>query len=719
MPCPHAGSIRRVWEAYAFDPGERLSGPQPWQWTLQARESLDMMVLTYRNEVLEEGPYGLAVPTRLILRPNKPGHTGTTSVLSPHWADLSMMRTWAKRCIKEHGQKCEYPDWMRLRPESIAMPEWLVDVVDYCVVEYNADTAPYIALSYTWGGVQCLKHTSENIEGLKEKGSLHPDKTSNIPRTVRDAFEITKLLGERYLWVDSLCIPQGEPTATKGLNSMHHIYANSIICLVAFAGTDADHGLRGIQGVSLSRHVEQVIYDLADGEKLSWIPRSCKSILDKQPDAIEGSRYSERGWTCQEYVFAKRRLIFTDGLLHWACQCANWNEETYGELDFEIPSSLDAESTFWMTCDTGPNLVLVENTARDFNTRYFTYGEDVLKGFLGIQNHISREFLGGFNYGHPQIFFDVSLLWRARTTRQFVSRRRLGGITSSDPPSWSWMGWQSVFCFYRDEEYMNGPASASGLGFTQSVAQWYTMRNSLVPVLDLQPVNCLWQTHRAAVKNTSAPVPLGWQKIPYDECDSEYCYRRGSSNEGSNNDNSCGSVSKVVPEFEPTEFKYPIPLPEYTEMCASIEQRPLLYTSTTRSFFVAKPRGPDELPSSRPLNSDFPFNLLCRDGESAGLLELHYASDEPYFKVEVVAVVKGWTTVLSHYFSVFQAREDSEWSIRDDDDSEDGFRPFMKHDCYFVLCVEWENGIAKRQGTGMVEASIWERNQEPVELILG
>jgi hypothetical protein len=92
---------------------------------------------------------------------------------------------------------------------------------------------------------------------------------------------------------------------------MHLIYANSFLCLVAEEGNNAEYGLRGIKGVSAPRCVKQVIMELAGGERLARVDESWEPPLH----AIDG--YSSRAWTFQEHVFAKRRLIFSQGLLTW------------------------------------------------------------------------------------------------------------------------------------------------------------------------------------------------------------------------------------------------------------------------------------------------------------------------------------------------------------------------------------------------------------------
>lgn len=713
ISCPHADWVLRVWESIHED---KTADPQRWSACItfygSARIVFDL-----------DGKYDSWTQVELVYRPDKPGHAGTARILDPQWSDPSILRAWLSTCQEEHGKDCQDQVVIRSRQETIAMPAWLVDVVDQCIVPCDADISRYIALSYTWGSVECLKHTKGNIGRLKESGSLYPDESSGIPQTVRDAMGITKLLGERYLWVDSLCVDQDEDTASKDLNSMHHIYHNSILCLVAWAGTDANHGLRGIQGISAPRlPIQQMFLDMAGGERLSYLNVPQGNGSKHQLGAVEGSHYNQRGWTYQEYIFAKRRLIFTGGLLLWACGHGHWDEEKHG--DPRVHSfNVALAWTSWMN-QLSPDLSIIEDAARDFNTRHLTYEADTVKAFLGIQNYLGYSFLGGLNHGHPEIFFDISLTWTCDNGSKLTRRTGLAvdSVCGYSPPSWSWMGWRGKVSFPVDEEYISDAGHCMD-GFTHSVAQWFTMNSPLASASNMRPVNCRWNDCKTAVEKDPTQIPAGWEKVTEG---SEDCYKRVPRDQGDYvADNGWA-------------YKYPVPLPPSTSANGPIEQRPLLFARTTRAYFTAKDLHATPEADYLGLRTAL-VELICRSGERAGFLELHRESDAHKLKtseaVELVAVVKGWTRHFSEYLVAFQEQEERMgWqgaSVDDDTGSEraesrygissdvGSEREDTRHSCYFVLCVEWQSGVARRVANGKVEAEIWERHQEPVDLILG
>lgn len=245
--------------------------------------------------------------------------------------------------------------------------------------------------------MQGLKTTPKNIESLRRSGSLHLDQSPSIPRTVYDAIKVTQFLGERYLWVDSLCIIQDDQAAFyHDLNAMHLIYSNSVLCLVALAGTDGNHGLRGFEGVSAAlRSVEQVTLDMAGGEKLSHFKDPCplRDRHELNETRPTGKTYLERGSTYQEFAFAPRRLVFTDGPLRWVCQCVKWGEEQAHEIGFD--HLVRMPHTFWMERRCPSLQTLVHLVASGFNRRHFRFQGDALRAFLGIQNYLGGLFWGG------------------------------------------------------------------------------------------------------------------------------------------------------------------------------------------------------------------------------------------------------------------------------------------------------------------------------------
>ncbi|KAK7914245.1 hypothetical protein PG985_011948 [Apiospora marii] len=191
----------------------------------------------------------------------------------PNWINLEEVRQWIETCDLEHGEECHHPSLI-----GTERPVWLIDVEQACLVP--AEEHRYIALSYVWGGVESSQATTDNIELLQLPGILEEEEAQVlVPKTIRHAMVLTKLLGEKHLWVDRFCICQDDiETKHAQIQSMASTYGNAYLTIVAANEWDANHGLRGLKGVTKPRGVSQYLttqqyFELMDLNNTIWNTR--------------------------------------------------------------------------------------------------------------------------------------------------------------------------------------------------------------------------------------------------------------------------------------------------------------------------------------------------------------------------------------------------------------------------------------------------------------
>lgn len=149
------------------------------------------------------------------------------------------IREWIEECDKNHPNCAGRVDkgFMPTRLLDLNYNEDLVLVVD---TRQNFLLEPYTTLSYSWGPPLFTKLTKDNIEQCM-RGGLS---ISLLPTTIRDAIQTTRMLGVRYIWIDSLCIIQGEGSDFRFEASlMLQVYRNSTVNLAASDANFADGGL--------------------------------------------------------------------------------------------------------------------------------------------------------------------------------------------------------------------------------------------------------------------------------------------------------------------------------------------------------------------------------------------------------------------------------------------------------------------------------------------
>jgi hypothetical protein len=162
----------------------------------------------------------------------------------------------------------------------------VVDVESENIVHPSGEFQ-YLALSYVWGNLKDpVKLLKENISDFQSPGGIARIFKS-LPSTIRDAIKLTRDLGYKYLWVDSLCIIQDDfDFKSRIIHKMNLVYENAFITIIGASGSDANAGLPGA-GESARNFIQPTA---AIGGKLNIVYARSHQNLAK-------SIWATRGWT--------------------------------------------------------------------------------------------------------------------------------------------------------------------------------------------------------------------------------------------------------------------------------------------------------------------------------------------------------------------------------------------------------------------------------------
>jgi len=127
-------------------------------------------------------------------------------LVEPTSADAARMRQWVSLCKDHHGVACQSLNDVGVSKAS-SNPVRLIDCYQMRLITSQKETR-YVTLSYVWGPAVWLKLTCSTYSEMCQPGAFNR-LFSQLPCTVQDAIRLVPILGERYLWVDSLCIIQG------------------------------------------------------------------------------------------------------------------------------------------------------------------------------------------------------------------------------------------------------------------------------------------------------------------------------------------------------------------------------------------------------------------------------------------------------------------------------------------------------------------------------
>jgi len=200
------------------------------------------------------------------------------------------------------------------RKNSSLKAFYLIDTHDLRLIHSTEPlgSLPYVALSYVWVKPQFLNLTEMSLPMFCQADRFSKF-YSSIPQTIRDAISVCKVLGERYVSVDSLCIVQDSPNKTQVIAQMDLIYGYATFTIVAACGNSANPGLVGI---SSERITQQYRFSRAMNSPTSC-PHSQRSSIGRIGTAEVG--HIKRDCCRQDAITSHpRRHIFVAGGTHTA-----------------------------------------------------------------------------------------------------------------------------------------------------------------------------------------------------------------------------------------------------------------------------------------------------------------------------------------------------------------------------------------------------------------
>ncbi|KAN0094497.1 HET domain containing protein [Tylopilus felleus] len=241
-----------------------------------------------------------------------------TDVSTPESYQLAL--ECLNNCVCNHHEKCPPTEPARL-------PDRVIDCSDArkpkIVLTGGDQHGHFLALSYVWGGPQPLT-LKENIDEYVKQGL----DISKFPQTIQDAVLVTHSIGQRYLWIDALCIIQDSvEDKNRQLGRMREIYRHSYLTINVACAESSREGFlhrRRPQKVPDA----QVPYRCPDGSVGSvWIAKQMDTdIADASHsywDELEPINY--RGWCLQEKLLPPRSLVYASDTLKYYCQTETVN----------------------------------------------------------------------------------------------------------------------------------------------------------------------------------------------------------------------------------------------------------------------------------------------------------------------------------------------------------------------------------------------------------
>ncbi|KAI0334690.1 HET-domain-containing protein [Cubamyces sp. BRFM 1775] len=379
---------------------------------------------------------------------------------------VALAKAYVYRCLQNH-ECCR--DSCHTESE-VPLPARLIDCSDPVrprVIETRGGTGGdhvYVALSYVWGEEsQPHRTTTDNLRSY-----LDAIESSSLPQTISDAIRVTRALGVRYLWVDSLCIIQdSREDKHRELAKMRTVYRHAYLTIDAANAKKVSQGfLDGRIPVYASIWLPFIWSQRLKGVE----PQNKKPLVTSDDDPVDdhcdhadshalylsesATRYGrpsdcgytgQRAWCLQEILVSKRHLLFADQTLQFRCRStiqdvgvhrvnedplmAQWTvTDAVPDVVFQPPSSVLLYSEDWFTIHWAWLQVVM-----DYTRRSLSYSSDKLVACAGL----AEEFACALGTQVPYL----AGLWRDSLLCDllwFVAPDKIGSRGDGRAPSWSW-----------------------------------------------------------------------------------------------------------------------------------------------------------------------------------------------------------------------------------------------------------------------------------------
>jgi hypothetical protein len=305
----------------------------------------------------------------------------------------------------------------------------------------NPTSVRYAALSYCWGMEPFLVTTSSNIKSMQQSISL-----SQLPRTIQDAIRVTRSMGLRYLWVDSLCILQGTDTAAQQ-DWLSESWKMGQIYQSAYFTISAESAPAATAGILNERPAPSVdFYAMPKSEADS-------EVIYLGQQQILDSTITEplhcRGWTLQESMLSKRLLRFRTRELSWRC---SHGEETEIRCETQAnPLSSKSGNVEQMAEPTKQARKIYdswEEIVEDYSGRALSKNADKLPAIAGLAR--VAQIATGDTYVAGVWHQNASrgLLWLHNRNKQEYARREY-----FQAPTWSWASVEGPIRFLQGYDH--------------------------------------------------------------------------------------------------------------------------------------------------------------------------------------------------------------------------------------------------------------------------
>ncbi|KAL9107679.1 MAG: hypothetical protein Q9227_007486 [Pyrenula ochraceoflavens] len=342
---------------------------------------------------------------------------------------LWIARQWLHNCCCNHDICND-----SLTPREL--PTRLIDLGEekeirpqLCVSKELSPETIYCTLSHCWGKAVVLELRQDDIGAFMENIPVN-----KLSRTFKEAMEICRRLGLRYIWIDSLCIVQDsqEDWAAEA-SRMSSVYTHSHVNIAATSSPNGQHGC--FRDRKPDQH--RTLLDVPHPESKFLITETYPERIFTMPTIEDGPLY-QRAWVVQEAWLSPRVLHFCGGLgvpeIYWQCHEQEASEfypegipPFYPKVLKQKLRQVDPENRATWTDDRSYLHYIWCGLVDMYSRAALTYSQkDRLVAVSGLAKRL----------GDPKYY--VAGLWEPLLPAHLLWSANTAGYGRLNAPSWTW-----------------------------------------------------------------------------------------------------------------------------------------------------------------------------------------------------------------------------------------------------------------------------------------
>ncbi|KAK7968069.1 HET-domain-containing protein [Apiospora aurea] len=341
------------------------------------------------------------------------------------------------------------------------------------IVELNAPTNEepqpdrrYVALSYCWGGKTQLMLTCDTEQALKEGFSK-----DILSATQKDTIELAKALTIPYVWIDALCIRQGDHNDWESqAKVMGKIYSGAYLTVCAASSSSCEEGYLQRDFVTPIEVPTDPVSDPSGAagtyffQPIRWSCNYEHIRFYHAPFSLANSKWNTRAWTFQEKMMSRRLLFFTTSGLNFNCGQYLHSEHSASPIPSShetIPSVRDPfelEELHRMGDKSKIYHAWIQRVANKYGDRQMTRRTDAFPSLSGLAHTFASLLQDDYVAGLWKQDLARGLSWYSYKPAHNSLETLLSSFNNANPcigPSWSWVGHGEVRYFLLSFDFVS------------------------------------------------------------------------------------------------------------------------------------------------------------------------------------------------------------------------------------------------------------------------